>query len=522
MIQYVGVSGVLELIVDNGFMPHGMCYMWNPLTLWSNVVGDSVTALSYFMIPGFLIYFVNKRENIELKGVFLAFAGFIVSCGAVHAISVANVWVPLYNLSGGLKILMAVISLATVILMYLKMPVALKIPSPSELQKINERLRVEIKEKNELQKRLEEQTSELKSALKLLNNTQQAANVGSWRLNFSEEEVQWSDQTYRIHGIDTETKIPLTTGITLFAEDHWPEIHEALDQLRNEGKSWDREWQLIDSNKQKKWVRSIGFPVYEDGKIVAAEGMLLDVDAQKRASDELKERTLELEDSNKELESFSYSISHDLRAPLRSINGYSEILKEDYEEKLDEEGVRLLNVIRDSATKMGSLIDDILAFSRLGRKELERKKVDMNVIASSVTKDVRTAFEGNQTIRFSIQDLPPAHGDLSLLHQVYQNLIENAVKYSAGEKIINIEIGSREEDDKTIYYVKDNGVGFNMDYHDKIFGVFQRLHTDKEFHGTGVGLAIVKRIIKKHNGAIWAESEVGKGSTFNFTLEEVK
>lgn len=516
--SYVGVTEFVQLLADEGFMPHGMCYMWNPGTLWANVIGDSVTSVSYFMIPGYLIYFVNKRKGIELKGIFLAFAAFIVSCGAVHAISVINVWHPFYNLSGVLKIIMAAVSLATVVLMYLKMPLALKIPSPADLQKVNEQLRVEIEEKNQLQDQLEQQTKELQKAVKLLNDTQKAANIGSWRVDLEGQEVLWSDQTYRIYNMDTKDEISLDAAIRQFKPEHREEIHETLKIAEDEQRSWDKEWQLTGSEGMDKWVRSIGYPVVEEGEVVAIEGLLMDVDEQRRASDGLKKRTEELEESNQELESFSYSISHDLRAPLRSINGYSQILKEDYEEKLDEEGVRILNVISESARKMGELIDDILAFSRLGRKEIVKKELDMEMLAASVSNDIKSSYGVSNEIEINITDLPPAYGDISLVNQVLQNLIENAVKYSSDEDKISVEIGAVNEPDGQLYYISDNGVGFNMKYHDKIFGVFQRLHTDSDFKGTGVGLAIVKRIIQKHGGRIWAESKPGEGSTFYFKL----
>lgn len=520
MIQFVGVSEIIQLLGDEGFMPHGMCYMWNPTTLWANVIGDTVTSVSYFMIPGFLIYFVNKRRSIELRGVFLAFAAFIISCGAVHAISVVNVWSPFYNLSGVLKILMAVVSLATVVLMYLKMPLALKIPSPADLQVVNDELRVQIEAKNKLQHQLEEQTKQLQKTVQLLNDTQRAANIGSWRLDLEEKEVMWSEQTYRIYNIDKEADISLETAITLFKQEHWDDINQTIRTATEKKANWDKEWLLVDADKQKKWVRSIGYPVVEEGEVIAIEGLLMDIDAQKRASDELKERTEELEESNQELESFSYSISHDLRAPLRSINGYSQILKEDYDDKLDDEGIRLLDVICESARKMGELIDDILAFSRLGRKDLVKKKLDIHMLVRSISEEVKNSFEASNNVIIEISDLPPAYGDISLIHQVFQNLVENAIKYSSVREEIRLEIGATEMNGDTVYFVKDNGVGFNMDYHDKIFGVFQRLHTDSEFKGTGVGLAIVKRIIQKHNGDIWAESVQGKGSTFYFKLGE--
>lgn len=229
------------------------------------------------------------------------------------------------------------------------------------------------------------------------------------------------------------------------------------------------------------------------------------------------ERTAQLEAANKELEAFSYSVSHDLCAPLRAIDGFSRIFQEDYAEKLDDEGRRVLNVIRSNAQNMGQLIDDLLAFSRLGRKEIEPTKIDMSELA----RDVFGGLESNsdsRTNNLEVECLPEATGDRSLLRQVFVNLLSNAVKYSETKENAPIKVGGRNENGENIYYVQDNGVGFDMKYADKLFGVFQRLHSAEEFEGTGVGLAIVQRIINRHGGRVWAKAEVGKGATFYFAL----
>ncbi|MBO6522417.1 MAG: PAS domain-containing protein [Balneolaceae bacterium] len=228
-------------------------------------------------------------------------------------------------------------------------------------------------------------------------------------------------------------------------------------------------------------------------------------------------RTEELNKANQELEAFSYSVSHDLRAPLRSINGFADILEEDYWDSLDEEGRRLVGIIKESGIKMGQLIDDILEFSRLGRKAINKGVVDMKEVFKEVTKEV-SSLNKDLDISFKLSELTNVNGDLSLLKQVVTNLISNAVKYSSKEKNIKIEVSHTEKDGKIVFSVRDNGTGFDMKYHDKLFGVFQRLHSSNDFEGTGVGLAIVRRIITKHGGEIWAESELDKGSIFYFSL----
>jgi PAS domain S-box-containing protein len=217
---------------------------------------------------------------------------------------------------------------------------------------------------------------------------------------------------------------------------------------------------------------------------------------------------------NKELEAFSYSVSHDLRAPLRAINGFAKILKEDYASTLDEEGTNFLNMIQENSKKMGALIDDLLEFSRLGRINIATSEINMN----KLVKEVISEQVQQEKIEYIIHDLLPANGTPVLIKQLWQNLISNAIKYSKHQTKIKIEIGSSKRDNLAIYYIKDNGVGFDMRYYNKLFGVFQRLHSYEEFEGTGIGLAIVQRIVHHHKGTVWAESKLNEGSVFYFSL----
>jgi len=229
------------------------------------------------------------------------------------------------------------------------------------------------------------------------------------------------------------------------------------------------------------------------------------------------ERTGQLENVNKELEAFSYSVSHDLRTPLRAVNGYAVMLKEDYGPELDAEGNRIIRNIMSNAKMMGQLIDDLLSFSRLGKKELVRTPVDMRSLAVTVVNELLQHDPVNK-YHINIGPLPAVEADQVMIKQVFANLVSNAIKYSSKKADPEIEIGSTDEDTKTVYYVKDNGAGFDMAYSAKLFGVFQRLHSQEEFEGSGVGLALVKRIIEKHKGGIWAEGHENEGAVFYFSL----
>lgn len=229
------------------------------------------------------------------------------------------------------------------------------------------------------------------------------------------------------------------------------------------------------------------------------------------------ERTTELENANKELEAFSFSVSHDLRAPLRHVEGFIEILQNSKGPMLDAEGRQYLQTISDSARQMGRLIDDLLAFSRTGRAELRKTKIQMNDLVQSVIRDLKLENE-NRKIHWEIGDLPEVQADPALLRQVMVNLLSNALKYTRTRPETRIEIGASSTDTEDIVHVRDNGVGFDMRYAHKLFGVFQRLHRTSEFEGTGVGLANVRRIIARHAGRTWAESEQGSSATFYFSI----
>jgi PAS domain S-box-containing protein len=250
------------------------------------------------------------------------------------------------------------------------------------------------------------------------------------------------------------------------------------------------------------------------------KAMLYMVEDLNRITSELKEERRKLELSNQELDAFSYSVSHDLRSPLRAIDGFSRFLMEDYFDKLDEEGRRFLSVIRQNTEKMDTLISDILDLSRISRTEMRSTEVEMFTTARSMFLEIATDDE-KKTFEITINKIPPISCDFNLIKQVWQNLISNALKYSAKSEIKKIEIGATDQENNVTYYVKDYGAGFDPKYADKLFGVFQRLHKADQFEGTGVGLAIVQRIVHKHGGKVWAESELNKGAVFYFSLPKL-
>ncbi len=233
----------------------------------------------------------------------------------------------------------------------------------------------------------------------------------------------------------------------------------------------------------------------------------------------LSRATADLQHANGEMEAFSYSVSHDLRTPLRAIEGFSRILTEEYANVLDSEGRRLLGVISQNTVTMAQLIDDLLAFSRLSRQPVARVEIDMRALAARTFAELAPA-ENGRDVDFVLDDLPQAQGDSAMVRQLFTNLLSNAVKFTKPREHARIVVGTTVKDGETVYFVADNGVGFDMRYADKLFGVFQRLHSSKDFTGTGVGLAIVERVVQRHGGRVWADAAPGEGATFFFTLAE--
>lgn len=265
------------------------------------------------------------------------------------------------------------------------------------------------------------------------------------------------------------------------------------------------------------------------GNIIGAIEISHDITEQKKMEEELakyrlhleglvRERTRQLEEANKELDAFSYSVSHDLKAPLRALNGFSKIIIEDYAEQLDAQGRHALDLICANAKKMEQLINDLLEFAHVSRQEIKLSRVDMKGLAKSVFDDLKATIQEGRDVRLEVKEIPCAYADLSMMRQVFTNLFSNAIKFSRNKQSALIEVGSVTAGKEEVYYLKDNGVGFDMKYVDKIFGVFQRLHAESEFEGTGVGLAIVQRAIIKQGGRVWAEGKVNEGATFYFSL----
>lgn len=528
------------------------CGVWTPEHGWLYIGSDLAIWVAYFAIPFILgFFYLRQKDEIPFRLVFLLFIGFIVACGLTHLIDAIIFWWPAYKLSAMLRFGTALISWTTVIALVKVLPEAKELKGVKYLQnevddrtselkttneKLEERIEAEIKLKEinaGLVDKISAQNDELvkkNESLKrlhdLFESVQSAAEIGIWEINLNNNSVYWSDAVYKIHEVEIGTPISLEQGINFYHPDYRQTIEQAVSKAINDGTGWDLELILITKSNNEIWVRAKGMPIVVDGKTVLLRGLFQDItnkillEKRKQAINELlekkvKQRTIELESINKELNAFSYSVSHDLRSPLRSISGFSQALKEDYFDKLDDGGKNYLERISNAAIRMGRLIDDLLDLSRISRKDIVNEEVDLSKLCHEIIN------EKNQdtNYQFKVQENMIASGDAKLFRIMLENLIDNAIKYSSKVSNPLIEVGENElESCCHTFFVKDNGAGFNPEYADKLFGAFQRLHTVDEFEGIGIGLATVKRIISKHGGQVWAESQVNEGATFYFTL----
>jgi signal transduction histidine kinase len=401
-----GIAIWAQSTFGRNLLPHAFCITGSEPLLVLHVVGDSLIAFSYLLIPWTLLNFFRQRQDVPFGWITWLFGAFILACGATHAVEVWTLWMPVYWYSGVLKAFTAAVSLGTAWVLYIITPQLLAIPSVSSLREANGKLQVEVDARREAEHALSQAKAEL--------------------------------------------------------------------------------------------------------EVLLAE--------RSRQAEQAEARSAELGELLKEMESFASSIAHDLRAPLTTMSGFSQVLLDTESAQLSARGIGYLERIKRASAKMEDIIAALLYVAQLPHQEIRNVQVDLGEIARSCVAELQAAEPGRAT---DIQVAEPllARGDPVLLRQVISNLLANSWKFSAGREVVKIDVGAQTADGRTAYFVRDEGTGFDSAHAQNLFEMFHRLHSEKEFPGTGVGLAIVKRIIKRHGGEVWADAVLGKGACFRFTLE---
>jgi PAS domain S-box-containing protein len=508
-----------QIFGSGDYMPHGYCYLWNIRLVSLHVISDSLIALSYFAIPAVLLWITRKRRDLPFSWMFLLFGVFIVACGMTHVLEVWNLWHANYWLSGGVKAVTAAASVSTAVLLTRIAPQALDLPGVAQLLQSNRSLEQKLEDARQDESDSLARESTYRDQAALLDLTHDAIFVRDLRSTVT----YWNHAAERLYGWRKDQAVGEVSHNLLQTTFPKP-VREIEADVFSTG-YWEGE--LVHRRRDgtpvvvsSRWALQTN----TRGEVCAILESNRDITRAREEASKieklnvtLQQKVAELNTLNQELESFSYSVSHDLRAPLRHLDGFARILQDEYASHLPPDAIRYLNRITEAANRMGSLIDDLLALGRIGRKEITFRCASLDEIVNLAMADLPPGTE-SRSIEWKIGSLGEAECDAGLLKLVFSNLLSNAVKFTRSRQTAVIEIGKRQINGTSAFFVRDNGVGFEPKYADKLFGVFQRLHSQQEFEGTGIGLATVRRIVQRHGGEAWAESERDCGATFLFTL----
>lgn len=524
-----GMDQFFSFFTDARFMPHGHCYFWQPDVLWPNVIGDAVTAVSYFAIPFLLTTFVRRRDDLKFTIIFWAFALFITACGITHLFAVISVWHPIYYIEGYMKLLTGAISFFTVVLLASKFSELLAVPSTEQLAVANRALQEEIQERKETEAALLAKQREFNSIIR-------NAPIGKAILDLNGNWKDVNNKLTQMFGYTREEMLQ-TNFQSLTYEEDLPQDMKVIEHLlAGEVESTEFEKRYYDK-EGNVWYGLVSATLAGDeigGKQFFIAQIVDITERKNREKRELElkeelerqvaERTQELAEANQDLKNFVYVLGHDLRAPLSNLHQLADMVKEELEAEVGatHSATHALSLISSNAANLSKMMKELLAFSMAGKQELVREMIDMEKLTREAYEELLLSLPAEQDASLELAAMPQAYGDLSAIKQVLHNLISNGLKYSARREKSIIEVGGEIREGSSVFWVKDNGIGFDEKHKKQLFALFQRLHSSQEYEGTGVGLAICHRIIRKHEGRIWAESKMEEGATFYFELPLTK
>lgn len=495
-------------------------------TFWPHLISHGLPALGYFLISLLLIRIISIRADITSYSIFTVLALFAFICGLLELMEVIVIWTPIGRTEEVLKLARAIVSLSIVFMLAKGFSRFSKIPSSTQLKELNNQLKKEIKHRTKNEFDL--QQSEKKFRLAMFD-----APIGKALVGLDGSWLEVNGAICKMLGY-TRTEF---LQMDFQAITHPENLNQDLQNVNNliDGKidTYEMEKRYIHKEGHYIWgLLSVSLVRDKNNEPLYFISQIVDIQRIKEAekkilhfNQELEQkvevRTSELKELNEEMESFVYTVTHDLRLPLKNLTGLTSLLKMDYDEKIDENGQYILRLLTENVDKMDTLITDLLGFSRVKNIELEKDHFDIGLMIENTIEELAPNF-AEKNISYKIGELPSAYGDKKTIRQVCYNLLSNALKYASKQEKILLEIGATADDDQHTYWIKDNGVGFDDKQEEKLFAIFKRLHSPKDFEGTGVGLAMTKRILTKHGGKIWARSKVGQGATFYFSLPTVK
>jgi len=516
MIQYYLMNQVIEffagLFDTSDWPPRWHCGKWSDFHGWLYIISDLMVWCAYFAIPLIIIRFISRKHDARFIRLYFLFAGFILACGATHFLDAITFWIPVYRLNALVRAITGIISWITVFSLIRVLPVAFTLRTSKDLEgEVEQRRRAEDKFRNLLESAPDSLIIVNEAGIIQLVNAQALKMFG-----YEREEMIGLNVT-ALMPARYENMHPFRR-FSMFGPHHTTQVAEGFELfcLNKQGREFPVEINLSPMETDEGQLLTAAIRDVSEKRQLERAIREANITLERK----VRQRTEELERKNKELETFAYVASHDLQEPLRTIASFVDLLNRQYKSRLDENADKYMNYIVESSDRMKTLIKDLLDYSRLGR-EKEARQVNCNTIVEQVRADLNVVIKDNQA-EIKADELPVIEAYPTELKLLFQNLVSNSIKFRKPGVAPVVEIGAFRQNGHWTFHFRDNGIGIERQYLEKIFVIFQRLHNRTSYEGSGIGLAHCKKIVELHGGNIWVESEPGVGSTFYFTISEIQ